>query len=100
MAGKRKSSSDVAMSLKMKSIKNAHPGMAQTQVLALDSKQLSGQHKKGGILPLVPMALSALGGLVIPKLISAITGSGMSNKGRGLSLAPPRESGMYLRPYK
>jgi hypothetical protein len=96
---KRKSSRAVAMSHAMKSIKNAHPGMSQTQVLSLASKQLSGQHKNGGILPLLPMAITALGSLLIPKLISAVTGSGVSRKGRGLNLAPHRGSGMNLKPY-
>ena len=86
------------MSQKMRKIKAAHPGLPQTQVLSMASKHLSGkQSKNGGFLPLLPMALSALGGLVIPKLISAVTGSGIprsSNKGRGLTLG----RGMYLKP--
>jgi hypothetical protein len=100
MGGKRKSSRAVAMSQAMKSIKKLNPEMPQTQVLSVASKQLSGQRKHGGILPLLPMALSALGGFALPKLMSAFTGSGVSMKGRGLNLAPPRGSGMYLKPYR
>ena len=84
----------------MRQIKAANPGLLQTQVLSMASKQLSEtQSKNGGLLPLLPMALSALGGLVIPKLMSAVTGSGMprtSNKGRGLTLG----RGMYLKLYR
>jgi len=94
MGVKRKSTRTVAMSQAMKSIKNANPSLPQTQVLDLASKQLSGHPKTGGLLPLLPMALSALGGLAIPKLMSAFTGSGV---GKGLSL---RGSGMYLKPYR
>ena len=61
-------------------------GLPQTQVLALASKQLSGHLKKGGLLPLLPMALSALGGLAIPKLMSDFTGSGVVHKGKGIFL--------------
>jgi hypothetical protein len=93
---KRKSSRDVAMSHAMKLIKIANPRMPQTQILAAASKQLSGQPKNGGILPLLPMAITALGSLLTPKLIS---GSGVSRKGRGLNLAPHRGSGMNLKPY-
>ena len=88
-----------AMSQKMRQIKAANPGLPQTQVLSMASKQLSGkQSKNGGFLPLLPMALSALGGMVIPKLISAVTGSGMraSNRGRGLMLG----RGMYMKPFR
>jgi hypothetical protein len=101
MSGKRKKSSRaVAMSQAMKSIKKSNPEMPQTQVLSMASKQMSGQRKQGGILPLLPIALSALGGYALPKLMSAFTGSGVSNKGRGLNLAPARGSGMYLKPYR
>ena len=72
------------MSQTMKVIKNANPGLAQTQVFALASKQLSGQNKNGGTL-----GIGALTGLLGSKLF-----------GRGLSLAPPRGTGMYLKPYR
>ena len=61
-----KSHRSVAMSQLMKSIKAANPGLAQTQILSIASKELSGQNKNG----------------------------------KGLNLAPPRGSGMYLKPYK
>ena len=57
-----KSHRSVAMSQLMKSIKAANPGLAQTQILSIASKKLSG-------------------------------------KGSGLNLAPPRGSGMFLKPY-
>ena len=89
MTGKRKSKRSVAMSQTMKVIKNANPGLAQTQVFALASKQLSVQNKNGGILPLLPLGIGALTGLIGAKMF-----------GRGLSMAPPRGSGMYLKPYR
>jgi len=49
MTGKRKSKRAVAMSQTMKVIRNAHPGMAQTQVLSMASKQISDKNKTGGI---------------------------------------------------
>ena len=70
MGGKRKSNRAVAMSQAMKSIKNANPGLAQTQVLALASKQLSEQNKNGGILPLLPLGIGALTGLIGAKMFS------------------------------
>ena len=42
-----KSHRSVAMSQLMKSIKAANPGLAQTQILSIASKKLSGQYKKG-----------------------------------------------------
>ena len=89
MTGKRKSKRDMSMSQTMKVIRNAHPGMAQTQVLSMASKQLSGKNKKGGILPLLPLGIGALTGLIGAKMF-----------GRGLSMAPPRGTGMYLKPYR
>jgi len=43
----------------MKVIRNAHLGMAQTQVLSMASKQLSGRDKTGGILPLLPLGMGS-----------------------------------------
>ena len=88
-----------AMSQKMRQIKAANPGLPQTQMLSTASKLSGKQSNNGGFLPVLPMALSALGGLVIPKLISAVTGSGISrslNKGRGLTLG----HGMDMKPYR
>ena len=45
------------MSQTMKVIKNANPGLAQTQVFALASKQLSVQNKNGGCLTLAEVGL-------------------------------------------
>jgi hypothetical protein len=53
------------------------------------SKQLSGNNKKGGILPLLPLGIGALTGLIGAKMF-----------GRGLSLASPKGTGMYLKPYR
>jgi len=78
MTGKRKSKRDMAMSQAIKLIQNAHPGMSQTQVLSMASKQLSGKNKTGGILPLLPLRIGALTGLIGAKMF-----------GRGLSMAPP-----------
>ena len=89
MTGKRKSKRAVAMSQTMKLIRNAHPEMPQTQVLSMASKQLSERNKNGGILPLLPLGIGALTGLLGSKLF-----------GRGLSMAPPRGTGMYLKPYR
>ena len=89
MTGKRKSKRAVAMSQTMKLIRNAHPEMPQTQVFSMASKQLSGKNKKGGILPLLPLGIGALTGLLGSKLF-----------GRGLSMAPPRGTGMYLKSYR
>lgn len=81
-----KSPRGAAMSQKMRQIKATNPGMPQTQVLSMASKELSG--KQGGFLPLL---LSGLAGAILPKLIGSFTGSGMpSNRGRG----------MYLKPYR
>jgi len=77
----------MAMSQAMKLIQNAHPGMPQTQVLSMASKQLSGKNKTGGILPLLPLGIGALTGLIGAKMF-------------GLSMAPPRGTGMYLKPYR
>jgi len=77
MTGK-KSKRSVAMSQTIKLIENAHPGMAQTQVLSMASKQLSRKNKNG-----------ALTGLIGAKMF-----------GRGLSMAPPRGTGMFLKPYR
>jgi len=52
--------------------------MAQSQVLSMASKQLSGKNKTGGILPLLPLGIGALTGLIGAKMF-----------GRGLSMAPP-----------
>jgi len=57
MTRKRKTKRDMAMSQTMKVIRNAHPGMAQTQVLSMASKQLSERNKTGGILPLLPLGI-------------------------------------------
>jgi len=89
MTGKRKSKRAVAMSQTMKVIRNAHPEMAQTQVLSMASKQLSGKNKTGGILPLPPLGIGALTGLIGAKIF-----------GHGLSMAPPRGTGMHLKPYR
>jgi len=89
MTGKRKSKRAVAMSQTMKVIRNAHPGMLQTRVLSMASKQLSGKNEKGGNLPLLPLGIGALTGLIGAKMF-----------GRGLSMAPPRGTGMYLKPYR
>jgi len=78
MTGKRKSKRAVAMSQTMKVIRNVHPGMAQTQVLSMASKQLSERNKNG-----------VLTGLIGAKMF-----------GHGLSMAPPRRTGMYLKPYR
>jgi len=64
----------VAMSQTMKLIRNAHPG--QTQVFSRASKQLSRTYQNG-----------SLTGLIGAKMF-----------GRGLSMAPPRGAGMYLKP--
>jgi len=79
----------MAISQTMKVIRYAHPGMPQTQVLSMASKQLSGKNKKGGILPLLPLGIGALTGLIGAKMF-----------GRGLSMARPRGTGMYLKPYR
>jgi len=88
MTGKRKSKRDMAMSHAMKLIQNAHPGMPRTQVLSMASQQISIKNKAGGILPLLPLGIWALTGLIGAKMF-----------GCGLSMAPPRETGMYLKPY-
>jgi len=77
----------MAMSQAMKVIRKAHPGMPQTQVFSMASKQLSERNKKGGILPLLPLGIGALTGSISAKMF-----------GRGLSMAPPRGTGMYLKP--
>jgi len=89
MTGIRKSKRDMAMSNTMKVIRNAHPGIPQTQVLTMASKQLSGKNKTGGILPILPLGIGALAGLIDAKIV-----------GRVLSIAPPRGKGMYLKPYR
>jgi len=89
MTGKRKTKRDMAMSNTMKVIRNAHPGMEQTQVLSMASKQISDKNKTGGILPLLPLGIGALTGLIGAKMF-----------GRGLSMAQPRGTGMYLKPYR
>ena len=89
MTGKRNSKRAVAMSQTMKLIRNAHPEMPQTQVLSMASKQLSGKNKTGGILPLLPLGIGALTGLIGAKMF-----------GRGLSMAPPKGTGIYLKPYR
>lgn len=83
MKRQKKSRRGAEMSQAMQAIKSANPGMPQTQVLSMASKQLSGQRKKGGILPLLPLGIGALTGYLGSKLL-----------GRGLG------SGMYLRPYR
>jgi len=85
MTGKRKLKRDMAMSQAMKLIQNAHPGMPQTQVLSMASKQLSGTNKTSGIRPLLPMGIGALTGLIGAKMF-----------GRGLSMK--RGTRMYLKP--
>jgi len=87
MTGKRKTKRAVAMSKTMKLIRNAHPGMAQTQVLSMASKQISDKNKIGGILPLLLLGIRAITGLIGAKMF-----------GRGISMAPPRGTGMYLKP--
>jgi len=47
------------MSQTMKLIRNAHPEMAQTQVLSMASKQISDKYKTGGIIPLLPLRIGA-----------------------------------------
>jgi len=89
MTGKRKTKRDMAMSNTMKVIRNAHPGMPQTQALSMASKQLSRKNKTGGILPLLPLGIKALTGLISAKMF-----------GRGVSMTPPRGTGMYLKPYR
>ena len=49
-----KSHRSVAMSQLMKSIKAANPGLAQTQILSIASKKLSGHNKNGKGLNLSP----------------------------------------------
>jgi len=66
------------MSQTMKVIMHAHPGMAQTQVLSMASKQLSERNKAG-----------VSTGLIGAKMF-----------GCGLSMAAPRGTGMYLKPYR
>jgi hypothetical protein len=90
-----KSPRGAAMSQKMRQIKATNPGIPQTQVLSMASKELSGkQSKEGGFLPLL---LSGLAGAILPKLLGSFMGSGMpSNRGRGLNLG----KGMYLKPYR
>ena len=91
-----KSSRGAAMSQKMRQIKAAHPGMPQTQVLSMASKELSGK-KDGGFLPLL---LSGLAGAILPKLIGSLTGSGVKpRKGSGIRLGADGR-GMYLKPYR
>jgi len=63
--------------------------MPQTQVLSMASKQISDKNKTGGILPLLPLGIGALTGLIGAKMF-----------GHGLSMAPPRGTGMYLNPYR
>jgi len=77
------------MSQTMKGIRNAHSGMAQTQVHSMASKQLSKRNTNGGILPLLPLGIGALTGLIGAKMFR-----------RGLSMAPSRGTGMYLKPYR
>lgn len=89
MTGKRKSKRNMAMSQTMKVIRNAHPGMPQTQVLSMASKQLSNNNKTGGILPLLPLGIGALTGLIGAKMF-----------GRGLSMAPPKGTGINLKPLR
>ena len=60
----------IAMSDLMKSIKAANPGLKQTKVLTIASKQLSKTNENAKL------------------------------SGKGLSLAPPRGSGLFLKPYK
>jgi len=89
MTGKRKSKRAVAMSQTMKVIRNSHPRMPQTQVLSMESKQLSAKNKTGSKLPLLPLEIEALTGLISAKMFV-----------RGLSRARPRGTGMYLKPYR
>jgi hypothetical protein len=70
MTRKTESIRSIAMSDLMKSIKAANPGLMQTKVLTIASKQLSKTNKNGKL------------------------------SGKGLSLAPPRGSGLFLKPYK
>jgi len=77
------------MSQAIKLIQNVHPGMPQTQVLSMASKQISNKNKTGSILPLLPLGIGALTGLIGAKIF-----------GRGLSMAPPRGTGIYLKPYR
>jgi len=77
MTGK-KSKRAVAMSQTMKLIRIAHPGMAQPCVLSMASKHLSRTNQNG-----------ALTGLIGAKIF-----------GRGFSMAPPKGTGMYLKPYR
>ena len=79
----------MSMSQTMKLIRNAHPGMAQTQVLSMASKQLSGTNKQGGILPLLPLGIGAQTVLIGAKMF-----------GHGLSMAQPRGTGLNLKPYR
>ena len=60
----------VAMSDLMKLIKAANPGLSQTQILTIASKKLSKTNKNDKL------------------------------SGKGLSLAPHRGSGLFLKPYK
>jgi len=53
------------------------------------SKQLPNKNKTGGILPLLPLGIGALTGLIGTKML-----------GRGLSMASPRGTGMYLKPHR
>jgi len=65
---KRKSDRAVAISQTTKVIRNARPGMPQTQVLSMASKQLSGKNKNSGILPLLELEIGALTGLIGAKM--------------------------------
>jgi len=66
------------MSQTMELTRNAHPGMAQTQVFSMASKHLLRTNQKG-----------ALTGLIGAKMF-----------GCGLSMAPPRGTGMYFTSYR
>jgi len=67
MTGKRKSKRAVTMSHTMKVIRNAHPGMPEAQVLSMASKQLSNKNKTGGKLPILPLGIGTLTGLIVAK---------------------------------
>ena len=60
----------IAMSDLVKSIRAANPGLKQTEVFTIASKQLSKTNENGKL------------------------------SGKGLSLAPPRGSGLFLKPYR
>jgi hypothetical protein len=73
MTRKTESIRSIAMSDLMKSIKAANPGLKQTKVLTIASKELSRSNK---------------------------TSENGKLSGTGLSLAPSRGSGLFLKPYR